>query len=257
MIYDRPTKTLMLDYAGERLKPGQVFDRSDAVHWFGQHYAKINPKTVEMHVEAMAVNNPVRKHHSNVRPGTGYDLFIKVGPQKFRLWDSEHDPAPRYGSEFTNSTISDGSSPTNAVVQDPEEADVETPQGAAEFAFEKDLRNYLVKNLNTLEEGLTLYQDEEFTGVEYPVGGRYIDVLAVDQTGDFVVIELKVSRGYDRTIGQILRYMGWIRKNLAADKAVRGIIVASDITEDLMLAASQIADIRLVEYEISFRLRSR
>ncbi len=80
-------------------------------------------------------------------------------------------------------------------------------------------------------------------------------VLAVAQNGDYVVIELKVSRGYDRTLGQILRYMGWVQKNLAGDKPVRGIIVASEISEDLRLAASRVPDITLVEYEISFKLR--
>jgi RecB family endonuclease NucS len=41
--------------------------------------------------------------------------------------------------------------------------------------------------------------------LEFPAGDRYIDILAVDAQGSFVVIELKVSRGYDRVIGQLLR----------------------------------------------------
>jgi RecB family endonuclease NucS len=41
-----------------------------------------------------------------------------------------------------------------------------------------------------------LYQDEELTGIEYPVGTRLIDILAIDRNGDFVIIELKVSRGH-------------------------------------------------------------
>ena len=43
--------------------------------------------------------------------------------------------------------------------------------------------------------------------VEYPVGGRFIDILPVDRNAGYVVIELKMSRGYDRTVGQLLRYM--------------------------------------------------
>ena len=73
--------------------------------------------------------------------------------------------------------------------------------------------------------------------------------------GAFVVIELKVSRGYDRVIGQLLRYMAWVKNNLADNAPVRGIIVASDISNDLKLAASLIPDAKLVEYEISFSLR--
>ena len=70
-----------------------------------------------------------------------------------------------------------------------------------------------------------------------------------------MVIETKVSRAYDRVVGQILRYMGWVKENLAGEAAVRSIIVASEISEDLILATSSIESIRLVEYEISFSLK--
>ena len=71
-----------------------------------------------------------------------------------------------------------------------------------------------------------------------------------------MVIETKVSRAYDRVVGQILRYTGWIKENLANEASVRGIIVASEISEDLILATSSVENIRLVEYEISFSLKS-
>jgi RecB family endonuclease NucS len=90
------------------------------------------------------------------------------------------------------------------------------------------------------------------TGVEFPAGGRSIDILAVDQENSFVVIELKVSRGYDRAVGQLLRYMGWVNSNLAdPNQGVRGIIVARQITEDLKLACQPIVDVALYEYELS------
>ncbi len=50
-------------------------------------------------------------------------------------------------------------------------------------------------------------------------------------------------------------YMAWVKKNLADGKSVRGIILASEISDDLRLAASPMGDIRLVEYELSFRLK--
>ena len=65
----------------------------------------------------------------------------------------------------------------------------------SEFAFERDLQNFLVKNLHLIEDGLKLLHEEDgITGVEYPVGGRRIDILAVDKDGALVVIELKVSK---------------------------------------------------------------
>jgi RecB family endonuclease NucS len=70
----------------------------------------------------------------------------------------------------------------------------------------------------------------------------------------YVVIELKVSRGYDRVIGQLLRYMGWVQKNMESIRPVRGMIVANEITNDLKLAALRMPDVRLIEYKLSFEL---
>jgi RecB family endonuclease NucS len=141
------------------------------------------------------------------------------------------------------------------VAAEEKEKEIEEETSSDEFAYETDLRDFLAKNLSKIESGLRLFEEEELNGVEYPVGGRYIDILAVDAKGGFVVIELKVSRGYDRTAGQLLRYMGWIKKNLADGKSVRGLIVAREITEDLKLAVSLIPDVQLVEYELNFKLR--
>jgi len=71
-----------------------------------------------------------------------------------------------------------------------------------------------------------------------------------------VVIELKVSRGYDRVVGQLMRYMAWIGKNLAEPtQKVRGIIVAREISEDLLLACSLLANVQLFEHELSLTLQ--
>jgi hypothetical protein len=251
-IYERPTKSLMVDWAKANLSPGQTFKKSAAMQWFAKNYPKIKSNTVSMHVEGMAVNNLVRKHHPSIRPGTGYDLFYKLGPDQFRLWVAESDPAPRYKDDIERQESGDTEHPateTESVTQDAVEA-------AQEFAFEKDLRNYLVKNLALIEPELRLYDEEGITGVEFPVGGRFIDILAIDKDSCYVVIELKVSRGYDRVVGQLLRYMSWVEQNMETSQPVRGIIVAKEITSDLKLAASRLSGVRLIEYEISFKLRS-
>ena len=164
-------------------------------------------------------------------------------------------PASRFST-------SSGTSPIEKQVLDKEDVtpggepeDEPSVEATREFAFERDLRNYLVKNLGLIEPGLRLYDEEGITGVEFPVGGRFIDILAVDKDGRYLVVELKVSRGYDRVVGQLLRYMSWVEQNLGASQKARGVIVANEITTDLKLAASRIPDIRLIEYEISFKLR--
>ena len=84
----------------------------------------------------------------------------------------------------------------------------------------------------------------------------FVDILAVDKSGNYVVVELKVSRGYDRVVGQLLRYMAWIEKNQAdPGQSVRGVIIAKDISEDLLLACSRISSVRLFEYSLSVSLK--
>ena len=252
-IYEKPTKTLMAEWANQFLQPGVYFSKQQAVDWFKAHYPNIKSNTVEMHVEGMSVNNRNRRHHPNIKKGSGHDLFFKEGPGRFRLWESDRDPAPSYKAD-----IEAGEEIESAeVYQDDLVGTSEAPNGDT-FAYEKDLQNYLVRNLHHLESGLRLYEEEGLSGVEYNAGGRYIDILAVDSNGAFVVIELKVSKGYDRVIGQLLRYMGWVETNLAEQNSVRGMIVASEITQDLILATSHIADrVKLFEYNLTFNINQK
>jgi endonuclease len=163
----------------------------------------------------------------------------------------ESDPAPLYKDDIEKQ----GAPDAETVTAEGEPLEEPSAEAAREFAFERDLRNYLVRNLGLIEPGLRLYEEEGITGVEFPVGGRFIDILAIDREGRYVVVELKVSRGYDRVVGQLLRYMGWIEQNMESSMPARGIIVANEITSDLKLACSRIPDVRLIEYEIEFKLR--
>jgi hypothetical protein len=247
-IYEKPTKTLMLEFVKEHLKAGQVFTKQEAVDWFAARYPKLRSTTVQMHVEGMSVNSSARKHHPSIKPNSGHDLFIKVAPGRFRLWQPETDSEPVYGDQARSLTSAD-------ILETVEAPEVDKVyENSGEFAFERDLRNYLSKNLPSIETGLTVFKDEDFTGIEFPVGGRFIDILAIDANGDYVIIELKVSRGHERVIGQILRYMGWVKKNMASGKNVRGIIVANEVSEDLQLAASLIPNLQLFEYAIAMKV---
>ena len=64
-----------------------------------------------------------------------------------------------------------------------------------------------------------------------------------------------MSRGYDRVVGQLMRYIGWVGENLAdLDQIVRGVIVARSISDDLLLACRDLPQVRLFEYELSVQL---
>lgn len=240
-IYDKPVRLLMKDMANTfTLQPGQSFTRQQAIDWFAQQYPKIKNGTITAHLIRLSTNARSRVHY-NAKP-TEDDLFFQIDGSHFRLYDPNHDPPPIYGG----SDHVGGDKP-------PEEE--QEPQGSAEFAYESDLRHYLAKNLLVIEPGLTLYEEEGINGIEFPVGGRFIDILAVDANHDFVVVELKVSRGYDRVVGQLMRYLAWIRKHQAEPgQQVRGIIVAREISQDLLLACSLLGNVQLFEYELSLQL---
>ena len=125
--------------------------------------------------------------------------------------------------------------------------------------MESHLRDFIAQNIESIRingKSLKLYTDEfGRDGVEYPTEVGPIDILAVDNDGNFVVFELKLSRGADRALGQILRYMGWIERKLANGKKVMGVIVAKHVDKKLKYAASITPTITLFEYELNFDIK--
>jgi len=103
--------------------------------------------------------------------------------------------------------------------------------------FEKQLEDFIEANLELIEPNLHLYVDESGNkGRQYPTDVGNIDLLCVRPNGDFVVIELKKDKTSDKVVGQISRYMGWVKQNLAIDKDVYGIIITHDFDEKLKYA---------------------
>jgi len=140
--------------------------------------------------------------------------------------------------------------------EEEEEEEVETLE-ESQFAYENDLRNYLAKNLHLIEPGLKLYKGSDGTpGLEFPIDntGRRIDILAVDRSGLPVVIELKVRRGHERTIGQVLYYQSMVKRLLAAPSA-RIVIVAREISKELRVGSEDIPNVELFEYKLSMELQ--
>lgn len=249
-IYDKPTRALLKDMLVDwDLKPGQVFTTSRALEWFTSNYPKLKPGSIRAHLVQASTNDRSRLHH----PATNEtdDLLFKVGSGAFRLYEPGKDPAPIH-------ELVEGDVARQAQLGKEDEDDAGSGAGGAQpgstqFALEQDLQRYLADNLHIIEPGLTLFEDEDIKGFEYPAGGgRRIDILAVDKAGGFVVLELKVEKGYDRVVGQLLRYVNWVRRELAEPgQRVRGIIVCRTMSEDLRLACASIPDIELLEYRLS------
>ncbi|MBW1937336.1 MAG: DUF91 domain-containing protein [Deltaproteobacteria bacterium] len=241
--YDKTIKMMMNDFCKVFNLEGNNEVTSDQIlNWFKQKYPKVKESSIRAHLVAMSTNAKSRIHHK-VRSGSGHDLFYQIDSRTYRLYNSKNDPAPIYKQDDFES------------LESKNDENNDEPVESSQFGFEKDLQNFLVKNLYLIEPNLKLYENEGITGVEYPVGNRFLDILAISDSNELVVIELKVSKGYDRVVGQLLRYMAWIEKNLADEgQKVRGVIIAKQISEDLKLACSKIADVKLMEYELSVKL---
>lgn len=243
-IYEKPTRALLKDMLNDwRLEPGEVFTTARAIEWFQERYPKLKPGSIRAHLVQASTNDRSRLHHPSTNQSD--DILFKLGSGRFRLYDRGSDPTPIHpsaepGTERESDDQDDGE-------------DQDAQPGSTRFAMEQDLQRYLADNLSIIEPGLTLFEDEDISGLEYPAGGgRRIDILAVDKSGAFVILELKVEKGYDRVVGQLLRYMNWVRKELAEPgQRVRGIIVCRTMSEDLRLACMSIPDVDLFEYTLS------
>lgn len=141
---------------------------------------------------------------------------------------------------------------------DPEDAE---DAADASFALEHQLRDFIAQNIESIlvnGRRLRLYVDPTGKdGVEFRTDVGLIDILAVDKASNaFVVFELKRGRTPDYVIGQIARYMGWLKSTIGKDAEVRGVIVAKQIAQNLRYAVRAVPNVSLFEYEVSFTLRA-
>lgn len=111
------------------------------------------------------------------------------------------------------------------------ETSAELPESSQIDALEVDHYQSLIhRNFKHLFKGKLKYYDAERQNENH---GHFdtqevgiMDFLATDEKNNLVVIELKRASS-DTTMGQILRYMGWVKKNICdSSKKVRGIIIA-------------------------------
>lgn len=80
-----------------------------------------------------------------------------------------------------------------------------------------------------------------------------LDMLAKNKSGNkWLVIELKKGPGSDKTIGQILRYMGWVKEKKAEEKdSVEGLIICSEyhLAMDYALMCSPFIKAKIYRYD--------
>jgi restriction system protein len=146
-----------------------------------------------------------------------------------------------------------GQTSLNIVATDPV---VEDPVA---FAMEKHLEDFLVKNWaqTELAQQFKIYEEDgELVGQQYGTDAGPIDILAISKDGQrLLVVELKRGRASDVVVGQILRYMGYVKEQIAEpNQTVEGAIIALDDDQKLRWALLVVPSIRFYRYQLSFKL---
>ena len=142
-------------------------------------------------------------------------------------------------------------------VDGPTEGEIDNEEQV--FVLEKYFEDFLVGNWETTDLGkkysLVYSEDGELLSQQYKTDIGKIDLLVKEKnTENYVVIELKRNQTSDDTVGQILRYMGWVKEKLANGNLVKGVIICYSKDEKLFYALKAVPNIELFYYRINFNL---
>ena len=135
----------------------------------------------------------------------------------------------------------------------------ESIESPSDFAIEKHLEDFLVQNWKHTELGKDydiFEEDGELVGQQYPSDTGPIDILAISKDKkELLIVELKKGFASDVVVGQIQRYMGYVKDELAEKgQIVKGVIIAHEEDARLKRALSVTQNIEFLTYKISFKL---
>ncbi len=135
----------------------------------------------------------------------------------------------------------------------------ETVEDPSAFALEKHLEDFLIYNWaqTELSKKYDLVTDDGvIVAQQYISDTGPIDILALSKDKkEYLVIELKKGRTSDAVVGQTLRYMGFVKKDLAVNgESVRGAVIALEDDLRLRNALSMVPAIDFFRYQIDFKL---
>jgi restriction system protein len=127
------------------------------------------------------------------------------------------------------------------------------------FPLEEHLEEFLVKNWKHTDLGKNydIYDlDGEIVGQQYQVDTGKIDILAISKDKKtLLVLELKRGRASDTVVGQTLRYMGYVKEELAEEgQDVKGVIIGLEDDQRIKRALSVSPNIEFYRYQVSFKL---
>ena len=131
-------------------------------------------------------------------------------------------------------------------------------ENASSFALESHLEEFLVTNWANTELGkdYDIYEEDGEKAQQYQTDTGPLDILAISKDKKrLLVVELKKGRASDAVVGQTLRYMSYVKDELAdAGQSVLGVIIAHEDDPRIRRALSMTPSIIFYRYQVSFNL---
>jgi len=138
---------------------------------------------------------------------------------------------------------------------------VQANMDQSEFALEKHLEDFLIKNWANTDLGreYDLLTDEngEFIAQQYLTEVGPIDILAIKQDkSEILILELKKGRSGDAVVGQMLRYITAVKKEILEDnQKIRAIILTGQDDKKIRYSLEALNGmIEFMIYKISFTI---
>jgi len=215
----------------------KVIQNREIKDYIKNKYGDVNSSTLNCQILICTVNIKSRVNWAvNQKPRVcdddRYDLLYSVGHGKVEIYNPEVHGQWEI-CRVDNARLVVKKLDDIADAEDDTDTDSTNEEKRFTFELESQLRDFIAQNITHIDSNLSLYvSDDGVDGVEYQTDVGYVDILAQNKDNEFVVIELKLSKGADVALGQIQRYMGWVKKNLAENNAnVHGVIIAKSISE--------------------------
>lgn len=209
------------------------------------------------------VGEVTSNYHYHAGANLPHQRTVKWLPTMIQRSDMSQELRNSTGSVGTTSDVSNYADEIEKLIGDNKppalianDATIENP---SVFALEKHLEDFLVQNWNSTQLGkdYDIYQENgEMVGQQFMSDTGPLDILAISKDkSTLLVVELKKGRVSDNVVGQIQRYMGFVKEELAEDhQQVKGVIIGLEDDIRIRRALAVTSNIEFYRYRVSFEL---
>ena len=238
-IYELPVWALLRKCVTEH---GEPMTRQQIIGWFERNYPEIKSTTVGTHIHTRCVQRTYR-----LGTGEKHDVLYRIPDGRYIAYDVEkHGRFDEHGQSIGGSGGRREARDNGQDVAVEPQARVDEGEPGNTFELERDLQRALRQDISQLEPGLKIGDG----GSERKVDAGFIDITAEDDDGNLVVIELKANSARPDSFTQVVAYMQSLRAEVR--RPVRGILVAAEFHDRVILAAREVPTLELKTYSYKF-----